>query len=55
MQILLQIQVRQWVSYWHSHLGDNATPKALVDVIKSKKLGLANKLKDDIVNEFNLS
>ena len=54
--VLSQIQVRQWVSYWHSHLGDRATPKALVDVIKtSKTLGRANKLKDDIVTQFNLN
>ena len=56
MQVLSQIQIRQWVSDWHSHLGDGATPKALVDVIKmSKTLGRANKLKDDITKEFNLN
>ena len=55
MNISIQIQVRYWVRSWQSHLGDRATPKALVDVIVRRKLGWgATKLKDKIKREFNI-
>ena len=52
--ILFTVQVRQWVNLWHSHLGDEATPKALVDVISRKKVGGATKMRDEIKKEFQL-
>ena len=47
-------KVRHWVKSWQSYLGNEATPKALVDVIVKKKVGLANNLKDKIKTEFNI-
>ena len=52
--IIVTVQVRQWVNMWHSHLGDMATPKALVDVIVQKKVAGATKLKDQINKKFQL-
>ena len=39
---------------WYSHLGDEATPKALVDVISKKKVGGATMMRDEIKKEFQL-
>ena len=52
--ILFTVQVRQWVNMWYSHLGDEATPKALVEVITRKKVIGATKLKDQINKKFQL-
>ena len=51
---LSSIKVRQWPKSWQSYLGNDATPKALVDVIVKKNVGLANNLKDKIKTEFKL-
>ena len=42
---------------WKSHLGNEATPKALVEIITKNQNNLAhaNNLKDLIKEEFNLS
>ena len=41
---------------WVSHLGDRATPEALVDVINKnkKKVNAAILLRDEVKREFNL-
>ena len=39
---------------WKSHLGRQATPKALVDAIVKKKVGQATSLKDKIKTEFDV-
>ena len=52
--ILFTVQVRQWVNMWYSHLGDEATPKALVDVISKKKVEGATMMRDEIKKEFQL-
>ena len=39
---------------WKAHLGDKATPKALVDIITKKELTQANNLRDQIKKEFKL-
>ena len=40
---------------WKSHLGDRATPEALVGAICKKGLAGASRLRDDIKGEFNLN
>ena len=50
------IQIRQWVRSWTAHLGNRATPEALVDVINrnKKKVNAAILLRDEVKREFNL-
>ena len=52
----VHVQIRQWVRSWLSHLGDRATPEALVDVINrnKKKVNAAILLRDEVKREFNL-
>ena len=45
-------QIRQWVGKWNSHLGDGATPKALVAAITNKRLEEATELKNNIEKKF---
>ena len=47
-------QIRQWVSSWNAHLGDQATPQALVDLITKKGVTQATQLKDELKREFHL-
>ena len=55
-QVLVKIQADQWVESWQQHLVDRATPKDLVDVIVTKNQALrkAEKLKDEIIEKFNV-
>ena len=55
-QVLAQLQAGQWVETWQQHLVDRATPKDLVDVIVTKNQALrkAEKLKDEIIEKFNV-
>ena len=55
-QVLVKIQAGQWVESWQQHLVDRATPKDLVDVIVTKNQALrkAEKLKDEIIEKFNV-
>ena len=39
---------------WKAHLGRQATPKALVEVITKKEVKEATSLKDQIKKEFGL-
>ena len=48
------IQIRQWVRSWRAHLGEGATPEAIVEVINKKKLKSATLLRDEVMKEFNL-
>ena len=32
--VLFTLQARQWVQMWHSHLGDAATPAAIIEAIQ---------------------
>ena len=48
-------QIRQWVRSWHAHLGERATPSAIVDAIIKKRLAAATQLKDQIKREFELT
>ena len=43
---------RHWVEMWQSHLGNEATPKALVEKINKKNVVEAKNLKDIIKEEF---
>ena len=51
---LTQNQIRQWVGCWNAHLGDRATPQALVDLITKKGVTQATQLKDELKREFHL-
>ena len=47
-------QIRDWLGKLESHLGDRATPRTIVDVIRDKKLSQANKLSDSIKAAYDL-